>query len=52
MEFNTYGHIFTVLFTNAQGLGESQFIPYTFDKWLKGQFRLGFCIERNFNFKN
>lgn len=50
LEFNTYGHIFTVLFTNSQGLGESQFIPYTFDKWLKGQFRLGFCIERNFNF--
>jgi hypothetical protein len=50
MEFNTYGHIFTVLFANSQGLGESQFIPYTFDKWLKGQFRLGFCIERNFNF--
>jgi hypothetical protein len=52
MEFNTYGHVFTVLFTNAQGLGETQFIPYTFDKWLKGQFRLGFCIERNFNFNN
>jgi hypothetical protein len=52
MEFNTYGHIFTVLLTNAPGLGETQFIPYTFDKWLKGQFRLGFCIERNFNFND
>jgi hypothetical protein len=47
-EWITFGHNFTVNVTNSKGFGETQFIPYTFEKWSKGQFRLGFCIGRKF----
>jgi hypothetical protein len=52
MQYCTYGHTFSVILSNCAGLGETQFIPYTSDNWLKGQFRLGFCIERNFKLSN
>jgi hypothetical protein len=39
---------FTINFTNSGGLGEIQFIPYTTENWLKGQFRFGFCVARKF----
>ena len=48
MEFITFGHSFTLNFTNSRGFGETQFIPYTFENWLKGQFRFGFSITRKF----
>jgi hypothetical protein len=47
-EWITFGHNFTVNLTNSKGFGETQFIPYTYEDWLKGQFRLGFCIGRKF----
>lgn len=47
-EWITFGHNFTLNLTNSKGFGESQFIPYTYEKWSKGQFRLGFCIGRKF----
>lgn len=47
-EWITFGHNFTVHLTNSKGFGETQFIPYTYEDWLKGQFRLGFCIGRKF----
>lgn len=47
-EWITFGHNFTIHLTNSKGFGETQFIPYTFEDWLKGQFRLGFCIGRKF----
>ncbi|MFN5415832.1 MAG: DUF5777 family beta-barrel protein [Flavobacteriia bacterium] len=47
-EWITFGHNFTVNITNSKGFGETQFIPYTFEKWNKGQFRLGFTIGRKF----
>lgn len=47
-EFATNGHIFKLNFTNSRGFNETQFIPYTYSDWLKGQFRLGFSITRNF----
>jgi hypothetical protein len=47
-EWITFGHNFTINITNAKGFGETQFIPYTFEKWNKGQFRLGFAIGRKF----
>lgn len=47
-EWVTFGHNFTIHLTNSKGFGEVQFIPYTFEDWLKGQFRLGFCIGRKF----
>lgn len=48
MEWMTFGHNFTVYLTNARGFGETQFITNTYDNWLKGQFRIGFCIGRKF----
>lgn len=44
----TFGHTFNVFLTNSSGFGEVQFIPYTIEKWGKGQFRIGFCIGRKF----
>lgn len=48
-EWITFGHNFTIHLTNSKGFGETQFIPYTYEDWLKGQFRLGFCIGRKFS---
>jgi len=48
VEWNTFGHVFTVNLTNSLGFGETQFIPYTFQDWNKGQFMLGFCISRKY----
>jgi hypothetical protein len=50
LEWKTFGHNFTINFTNSKGLGETQFIPYTYENWLDGQFRLGFCVSRQFSF--
>ncbi len=47
-QFDTGGHVFTLNFTNAGGLGENQFIPYTTQEWGEGQYRLGFTISRKF----
>jgi hypothetical protein len=47
-EWITFGHNFTVNLTNSRGFGETQFIPYTYEDWLKGQFRVGFCIGRKY----
>ncbi|MGZ3885380.1 MAG: DUF5777 family beta-barrel protein, partial [Bacteroidia bacterium] len=47
-EIETGGHIFSLLFTNASGLVENNFIPYTTDTWAKGQIKFGFCISRTF----
>lgn len=51
LEWTTFGHNFTINFTNATGLGETQFIPYNTSDWLKGQFRFGFCVSRKFEFE-
>jgi len=57
-EWTTNGHNFKVVCTNSRGFTESQFIPYTYSRWIDededgnnvvGQFRLGFSISRNFN---
>jgi hypothetical protein len=47
-EIETGGHVFSLLFTNASGLIENNFIPYTNDSWSKGQVKFGFCISRTF----
>lgn len=47
-EIETGGHIFSLLFTNASGLVENNFIPSTTDSWRKGQVKFGFCISRTF----
>lgn len=51
LEWFTFGHNFTINFTNSGGLGETQFIPYTKESWTKGQFRFGFCVGRKFAFE-
>lgn len=49
-EFETGGgHVFQVNLTNARGLAETDYIPYTFSSWQDGEFRLGFTISRKFN---
>jgi len=48
LEWQTFGHNFTINFTNSGGLGETQFIPYTYENIAKGQFRFGFCVARKF----
>jgi hypothetical protein len=48
LEWQTFGHNFTINFTNSGGLGETQFIPYTYENLAKGQFRFGFCVARKF----
>ncbi len=48
VEWVTFGHNFTINLTNSKGFVESQFITNTYEKWSKGQFRLGFCIGRKF----
>ena len=50
VEFETFGHNFTINFTNSTGFGETQFIPHTYSDWLQGEFRLGFTIGRKFAF--
>lgn len=49
LEFDTGGHIFQVNFTNATGVMETDYIPYTISNWGEGQFRLGFTVSRLFN---
>lgn len=49
-EFETFGHNFTINLTNSRGFGDVQYITYTYEDWLKGQFRLGFTIGRKFSF--
>jgi hypothetical protein len=48
-EWDTFGHNFTINFTNSRGFVETQFIPYTTENWMKGQFRFGFSIARKFS---
>lgn len=49
LEIDTGGHLFQVNFTNATGIMETDYIPYTTSNWMDGEFRLGFTISRVFN---
>jgi hypothetical protein len=51
LEFVTNGHNFHINLTNARGFGDVQYIALTKEDWLKGQFRLGFSISRNFKIR-
>ncbi|OAV45804.1 DUF5777 family beta-barrel protein [Lewinella sp. 4G2] len=48
-EWDTGGHVFQLNFTNATGIFETDYIPYTVDSWGAGEFRMGFTISRWFN---
>lgn len=45
------GHVFQINFTNATGLAETDYLPYTTSSWSDGGFRLGFTIARQFTLK-
>lgn len=49
VEWDTGGHVFQLNFTNATGLFETDYIPYTTSNWGDGEFRIGFTISRWFN---
>lgn len=49
LEIETGGHVFQVNFTNATGIMETDYLPYTTSNWADGQFRLAFGISRVFN---
>lgn len=42
------GHVFQMNFTNAAGISQTDYIPYTQSNWLDGGYRLGFTIGRQF----
>ena len=48
IEIETGGHVFSINFTNAEGIVENNFIPDTKSSWLNGGFRFGFNISRMF----
>lgn len=49
-EFDTGGgHRFQLNLTNATGLSETDYIPYTRSNWADGEFRMGFTISRLFS---
>lgn len=48
-EFDTGGHVFQLNLTNATGIFETDYIPYTISNWGQGEFRIGFTISRWFN---
>lgn len=45
-EMETGGHIFSLMFTNATGILENDFIPNTIDSWSKGGFKFSLFISR------
>jgi len=49
IEIETGGHVFHLDFTNAAGINENAFLPYSPDSWFKGGFKFGFNISRVFN---
>ncbi|NNK89237.1 MAG: hypothetical protein HKO89_01400, partial [Saprospiraceae bacterium] len=42
------GHVFQINLTNATGIVETDYIPYTTSSWTDGGYRLGFTIARQF----
>lgn len=49
LEIDTGGHVFQLNLTNATGIMETDFLPYTTSNWADGEFRFGFTISRLFN---
>jgi hypothetical protein len=48
IEIATGGHTFQLNLSNATGILENDFIPYTNDSWMNGAYKLGFTISRPF----
>ena len=50
VEIETGGHVFSIMFTNASGLLEGDYLVNTQDSWAKGGFKFSFIISRMFKF--
>jgi hypothetical protein len=50
LEFETGGHVFSLMFSNAPSITETQYITDTKDTWTNGGTRLCFTISRIFDF--
>jgi len=49
LDIETGGHVFQLVFTNAQSMIETQYITQTIDQWKNGDIYFGFNVSRNFN---
>ncbi len=52
IEIETGGHVFSLMFTNASGIIENDFLVNTVDEWSKGGVKFSFIISRMFKFGN
>ena len=48
VEIETGGHVFSIMFTNASGLLENDYLVNTTDSWSKGGMKFSFIISRMF----
>ena len=52
VDIETGGHVFQLLFSNAQSMIESQFVPQTTGQFFSGDIYFGFTLARNFTVKS
>jgi hypothetical protein len=50
VEVETGGHVFSIMFTNASGILENDYLVNTQDSWSKGGMKFSFNISRMFRF--
>ena len=50
VEIETGGHVFSIMFTNASGILENDYLVNTEDDWAKGGIKFSFIISRMFKF--
>jgi len=50
VDIETGGHVFQLIFSNSQGMIESQYLARTTGSWGKGDIYFGFNVYRNFSF--
>jgi hypothetical protein len=48
VDIETGGHVFQLIFSNSQGMIESQYLARTTGSWGKGDIYFGFNVSRNF----
>ncbi len=52
VEIETGGHVFSIMFSNASGLIENDYLINTSDSWAKGGMKFSFIISRMFKVGN
>jgi hypothetical protein len=50
VEIETGGHVFSIMFTNASGIVENDYLVNTVDEWAKGGIKFSFIVSRMFKF--